>query len=52
LRLKLAADPYETYSFDGIMLGHFNQKGHELAAHELYDFFKSRYGATLALTRR
>jgi len=52
LRLKLSADPYETYSFDGIMLGHFNQKGHELAARELYDFFESRYGARLALTRR
>ena len=52
LRLRLSADPYETYSFDGIMLGDFNQKGHELAAHELYDFFNSRYGATLALTRR
>ena len=45
LRLKLSADPYETYSFDGIALGHFNRKGHELVAHELYDFFKSSHGA-------
>jgi lysophospholipase L1-like esterase len=48
LRLKLSADPYETYSFDGIALGHFNYKGHELAAGELYDFLKSRHGVVLS----
>lgn len=48
LRLKLSADPYETYSFDGIALGHFNYRGHELAANELYDFLKSHHGAVLS----
>lgn len=45
LRLKLSADPYETYSFDGVSLGHFNYRGHELAANELYDFLKSHHGS-------
>ena len=45
LRLKLTDDPYESYSFDGIGLGHFNYKGHELAANELYDYFKTRHVA-------
>jgi hypothetical protein len=51
LRLKLSADPYETYSFDGIELGHFNYRGHELAANELYDFLKSRHGTMLSAKR-
>ena len=45
LRLKLTNDPFESYSFDGVSLGHFNYKGHELAASELYDFFKSHHAA-------
>ena len=45
LRLKLTADPFESYSFDGTNLGHFNYKGHELAAAELYDYFKTRHAA-------
>lgn len=45
LRLKLTNDPFESYSFDGVSLGHFNYKGHELAANELYDFFKSHHAA-------
>ena len=45
LRLKLTADPFESYSFDGTNLGHFNYKGHELAAAELYDYFKARHAA-------
>jgi hypothetical protein len=52
LRLKLSADPYETYSFDGIALGHFNYRGHELAANELYDFLKARHGAILSGMQR
>ncbi len=43
LRLKLTGNPYETYSFDGKRLGHFNQRGHELAARELFDYFKTRH---------
>jgi hypothetical protein len=43
LRLKLTADPFESYSFDGVSLGHFNYKGHESAANELYDFLKSHH---------
>jgi hypothetical protein len=39
LRLKLTGNPYDTYSFDGKSLGHFNQRGHELAADELYEYF-------------
>jgi len=45
LRLKLSSDPFESYSFDGIGLGHFNDRGHELVANELYDYFKSRHAA-------
>ena len=45
LRLKLSDDPFESYSFDGIGLGHFNARGHELVADELYDYFKSRHAA-------
>jgi hypothetical protein len=52
LRLRLSADPYETYSFDGIALGHFNWNGHELVARELYDFFKSHHGAMFTLATR
>ena len=47
LRLKLTADPFESYSFDGTSLGHFNYKGHDLAAGELYDYFKSHHAAVL-----
>ena len=43
LRLKLGSDPFETYSFDGIGLGHFNDQGHEMAANELYDYFKTHH---------
>ena len=43
LRLKLGGDPYELYSFDGIALGHFNDKGHETVATELYEFFQSHH---------
>jgi len=45
LRLKLTDDPFESYSFDGTNLGHFNYKGHELAAAEMYDYFKSHHAA-------
>ena len=45
LRLKLTDDPFETYSFDGTNLGHFNYKGHELAAAELFDYLKSHHPA-------
>jgi lysophospholipase L1-like esterase len=45
LRLKLTADPFESYSFDGTSLGHFNYKGHELAAAELYDYLKAQHPA-------
>ena len=45
LRLKLTDDPFESYSFDGANLGHFNYKGHELAAAELFDYFKSHHPA-------
>jgi len=45
LRLKLSSNPFETYSFDGISLGHFNDKGHEMAANELYDYFKTYHRA-------
>ena len=45
LRLKLSDDPYESYSFDGINLGHFNYKGHELAAGELYDYLGTHHAA-------
>ncbi len=45
LRLKLDGDPYEVYSFDGIALGHFNYKGHETVANELYEFFRTRHKA-------
>ena len=44
-RLKLTDDPFESYSFDGVSLGHFNYKGHELAAAELYDYFRKRHEA-------
>jgi lysophospholipase L1-like esterase len=43
LRLKLVGDPYELFSFDGIALGHFNDKGHETVANELYEFFQSHH---------
>jgi hypothetical protein len=43
LRLKLVGDPYELFSFDGIALGHFNDKGHETVANELYEFFQSQH---------
>jgi hypothetical protein len=42
---KLSDDPYESYSFDGVNLGHFSYKGHELAANELYDYFKTKHAA-------
>jgi hypothetical protein len=42
-RLKLDGNPYELYSFDGRRLGHFNLRGHELAANELFDYFKSHH---------
>src|SRR5258705_46079 len=45
LRLKLTDDPFESYSFDRANLGHFNYKGHELSANELYDYFKSHHAA-------
>jgi lysophospholipase L1-like esterase len=45
LRLKLTEDPFESYSFDGANLGHFNYKGHELSANELYEYFKSHHAA-------
>ena len=45
LRLKLTEDPYQSYSFDGTTLGHFNYKGHELAADELYDYFRTHHAA-------
>ena len=45
LRLKLTNDPFESYSFDGANLGHFNYKGHELSANELYDYFKAHHAA-------
>jgi hypothetical protein len=45
LRLKLAGDPFELYSFDGIALGHFNDKGHETVANELYEYFHARHTA-------
>ena len=45
LRLKLTADPFESYSFDGVNLGHFNYKGHELSANEIYEYFKSHHAA-------
>ena len=48
LRLKLSDDPYESYSFDGINLGHFNYKGHELVANELYDFLKTHHPQTFS----
>jgi hypothetical protein len=44
LRLKLTGNSYDTYSFDGKYLGHFNQRGHEMAAGELYDYFRSHHG--------
>jgi len=47
LRLKLTEDPYESYSFDGLSLGHFNYKGHQLSANELYDYFKTYHAAML-----
>jgi lysophospholipase L1-like esterase len=43
LRLKLDGDPYELYSFGGIALGHFNYKGHETVANELYEFLQSHH---------
>ena len=43
LRLKLEGDPYQFYSFDGIALGHFNEKGHEAAAEEIFRFFEMRH---------
>lgn len=43
IRLKLEGDPYDFYSFDGINLGHFNVKGHEAVAGELYDYFVTRH---------
>ena len=48
LRLKLDGDPYEFYSFDGIALGHFNDKGHETVANELYEFFQSHHKVMLS----
>jgi hypothetical protein len=46
--LKLDGDPYEFYSFDGIALGHFNDKGHETVANELYEFFQSHHKAMIS----
>lgn len=43
LRLQLGGDPFEYYSFDGILLGHFNDKGHEAVAGELYEYFQKHY---------
>lgn len=45
LRLQLAGDPFEFYSFDGIVLGHFNNQGHEAVANELYQYFETHYRA-------
>jgi lysophospholipase L1-like esterase len=45
LRLQLAGDPYEWYSFDGFALGHFNDKGHEAVASELHEYFQTHYQA-------
>ena len=45
LRLRLDDDPFELYSFDGIALGHFNDKGHETVANELYEYFHSHHKA-------
>jgi len=47
LRPQVDGNPYDLYSFDGIYLGHFNEKGHEMAASQLYDYFKARYAARL-----
>ncbi len=47
LRLNLAGDPYELYSFDGIALGHFNDKGHETVANELYEYFRWHHKGVL-----
>jgi hypothetical protein len=38
----------DLYSFDGIALGHFNNKGHEAVANELYEYFKSQHNALFA----
>jgi len=43
LRLKLTENPYDAYSFDGKALGHFNYRGHQMAAAELSDYFESHY---------
>ncbi len=45
LRLRLDGDPYELNSFDGIALGHFNDRGHERVANELYEYFQSHHKA-------
>jgi hypothetical protein len=52
LRLKLDGDPYELFSFDGIALGHFNDKGHETVANELYEFFQSHHKAMFSRSLR
>jgi len=52
IRLKLDDDPYKLYSFDGKRLGHFNDRGHEIAANELYDYFESRHRTILSRLAR
>ena len=47
MRLRLGPDPFELYSFDGIRLGHFNEKGHQTTANELYEYLTTRYPAVL-----
>jgi lysophospholipase L1-like esterase len=49
LRLQLAGDPFKFYSFDGIVLGHFNNQGHEAVANELYQYFETHYRALPAV---
>ena len=38
----------DLYPFDGIALGHFNGKGHETVANELYASFKSQQKGLVA----
>jgi lysophospholipase L1-like esterase len=52
LRLKLDGNPYDLYSFDGVYLGHFNEKGHEVTANQLHDYFKGHYGAIFNPSRK
>jgi lysophospholipase L1-like esterase len=44
LRLDPQGDPREVYFFNGKAFGHFNDRGHEMIADELYGFFKSTHG--------